>query len=174
MDGNYRARARGNQALDFGFVDIQSVFADIAENGFRPAQNECVDARDKRVGRHDYLVALAYVAENRRHIKRRRARVCQQRRLCARKLRDFLLADFHKFSVALKMARRDCLLDVGNFRTFQRYSVKRDIHFYASIAQSARQFKAKIFPRGAQAARRIAGVYSCKTARRAYICAKFV
>ena len=98
--------ARSDRDLDFRFVDVQGIGANVHEYRCRAAQNKGIGGRHKRVRRHDDFVARPYSGQNRRHLERRGTRVGQEGLLASGALFQPGTALFGELTVARQVTAR--------------------------------------------------------------------
>lgn len=100
------ARARRDCGIDHTLVQVECILADVDKDRYAAAQHECIRGRNEGEGRHDDLVAVGDVEQQRRHVERRRARMGQESLGAAGLLLDPAMATHREAAVAGQMQER--------------------------------------------------------------------
>ena len=116
----------GDRRLDLPLVEIERIGPDVHEHRPRAAQHEGIGRRDERERRHDDFVAGLEIDEQRRHLERGRARMCQEHLGGADAPLEPGLALLREAPVSGELAGGHSLLDVRELRAGQVGTIERD------------------------------------------------
>ena len=127
MHGNDRPRTSGDGFLDPPLVKVERIGADVDENRPRSTEDERIRGRDERERRHDHLITLADVAEQRRHLQRRGAGMGEEHFVSAAMFFEPLLTTAREDSIAREVSAAHRFDDVFELTPDHRRQVERDV-----------------------------------------------